>query len=135
LKAGYTAVGEFQYLHHQPDGTPYAEPAEMTLRCLAASEQAGIATTLLPSLYAHGGFGGQPTTGGQRRFACDLDLFLTIPATCGRAVRGRPDAALGIAPHSLRAVTPQLLAEAVTALDAMRPGAPVHMHVAEQVKE
>ena len=59
LKAGFSVVGEFQYLHHQPDGTPYADPAEMSLRCLAAAEQAGIGITMLPTLYAFGGFGGQ----------------------------------------------------------------------------
>jgi formimidoylglutamate deiminase len=59
LKSGFTAIGEFQYLHHQPDGTPYDAPAEMSLRCLAAAERTGIAVTMLPTLYAYGGFGGQ----------------------------------------------------------------------------
>jgi formimidoylglutamate deiminase len=52
LKSGFAAVGEFQYLHHQPDGAPYAEPAEMSLRCLAAAESSGIAVTMLPTLVA-----------------------------------------------------------------------------------
>ena len=52
LKSGFSVVGEFQYLHHQPDGTPYANPAELSLRCLAAAETAGIAITLLPTLYS-----------------------------------------------------------------------------------
>ena len=78
LKAGFSVVGEFQYLHHQPDGTPYADPAEMSLRCLAAAEQAGIAITMLPTLYAFGGFGGQPPVPGQRRFINDAERFLKI---------------------------------------------------------
>ncbi|NJM30967.1 MAG: hypothetical protein HC855_13485 [Rhizobiales bacterium] len=65
LKGGYSAVGEFQYLHHAPNGTPYANPAELSLRCLAAAEQAGIAITILPALYAYGGFGGEPAKAGR----------------------------------------------------------------------
>ena len=78
LKAGFSVVGEFQYLHHQPDGTPYADPAEMSLRCLAAAETAGIGITILPTLYAYGGFGGQPPVPGQRRFINGAERFLTI---------------------------------------------------------
>ena len=66
LKAGFSCVGEFQYLHHQPDGQAYDEPAEMSLRCLAAAEQAGIAITMLPTLYNYAGFGGQRATAGER---------------------------------------------------------------------
>jgi formimidoylglutamate deiminase len=58
LCAGFTSVGEFQYLHHQPDGTPYETRAELSLRCLAAAEQVGIGMTMLPVLYSYGGFGG-----------------------------------------------------------------------------
>ena len=78
LKSGFTTVGEFQYLHHQPDGTPYDEPAELSLRCLAAADQAGIAITMLPTLYSYGGFGGQPPAAGQRRFINEPDDFLKI---------------------------------------------------------
>ena len=68
LKSGFSVVGEFQYLHHAPDGTPYADPAEMSLRCFAAAQHAGIGITILPTLYAFGGFGGQDPVPGQRRF-------------------------------------------------------------------
>lgn len=135
LKGGYTAVGEFQYLHHQPDGRPYDYRAEMSLRTLAAAREAGIAITLLPTLYAHGGFGGAPAGEGQRRFLNDADGFLDIVATLQGAIAGDADAALGIAPHSLRAVTPELLDEAVAGLGRIAPGAPIHIHVAEQVRE
>jgi len=90
LKAGFSVVGEFQYLHHQPDGTPYADPAEMSLRCLAAADAAGIAITVLPTLYAFGGFGGQAPVAGQRRFINDAARFLKIVSV---AVRGNFDAA------------------------------------------
>ena len=78
LKSGFSIVGEFQYLHNQPDGTPYADPAELSLRCLAAADEAGIAITMLPTLYAYGGFGGQPPVPGQRRFINDADRYLRI---------------------------------------------------------
>jgi formimidoylglutamate deiminase len=135
LKAGFTSIGEFQYLHHAPDGRPYDAPAEMSLRCLAAAEATGIAITLLPTLYRDGGFGGATAASGQRRFVNDLDRFLRITGDLDRKVRERPLAQLGIAPHSLRAVAPDLLANAIAGLDGLRPGAPVHIHVAEQVKE
>jgi formimidoylglutamate deiminase len=132
LKAGFSCVGEFQYLHHQPDGTPYDEPAEMSLRCISAAEQAGIAITMLPTLYNYSGFGGQAATTGQRRFVNDADRFLeiygTLKAVCGTSPLRR----LGISPHSLRAVTPELLK---TVLDGIADDARVHIHVAEQTKE
>jgi formimidoylglutamate deiminase len=130
LKAGFSVVGEFQYLHHQPDGTPYAEPAEMSLRCLAAAEAAGIGITILPTLYAHGGLGGQPHGPGQRRFINGADRFLRIVENLYRQAGAL--AQVGISPHSLRAVTPALLGEVIAALP---PDAPVHIHVAEQGKE
>ena len=130
LKAGFSVVGEFQYLHHQPDGTPYADPAEMSLRCLAAAEQAGIAITLLPTLYAFGGFGGQPPVAGQRRFINDAERFQKILSNL--SIQLGPLARVGISPHSLRAVTPELLREVIAVLP---PDAPIHIHVAEQVKE
>ncbi|MFT3988229.1 formimidoylglutamate deiminase [Aestuariivirga sp.] len=132
LKAGFSVAGEFQYLHHQPDGAPYDEPAELSLRCLSAAEQAGIAITLLPTLYAHGGFGGQPPVTGQRRFIHSADSYLRMHETLAKACATHPLRRLGISPHSLRAVTPALLQEV---LNGIAPDAPVHIHVAEQVKE
>jgi formimidoylglutamate deiminase len=132
LRSGFTAVGEFQYLHHQSDGTFYDEPAEMSLRCLAGAERAGIAVTMLPTLYAHGGFGGQPPADAQRRFINTADSFLGIlenlAATTGRNHMHR----LGISPHSLRAVTRELLLEVIAGIDGQ---APIHIHVAEQERE
>ncbi|MGE0210637.1 MAG: formimidoylglutamate deiminase [Parvibaculaceae bacterium] len=135
LKSGFTAVGEFQYLHHQPDGSPYAEPAEMTLRCIAAAEDAGLAVTALPTLYNHGGFGGQKASEGQRRFLNDADRFLKILSRLKKETDGHPLRRLGIAPHSLRAVTKDLLAEVIAGLDTLDPAAPIHLHIAEQTKE
>ena len=100
LKAGFSVVGEFQYLHHQPDGTPYADPAEMSLRCLAAAEQAGIAITILPTLYAFGGFGGQPPVAGQRRFINDAERFLKIVDKLSIQARARASACRHLAPFA-----------------------------------
>ena len=129
LEWGFTGVAEFHYLHHQPDGTPYAAPAEMALRHLAAARRAGIGITLAPSLYRHGGIFGRDPVPGQRRFLNDLDPYLRILEACRAATAGDPQAAVGMAPHSLRAVTPAML-QALAAL----PG-PIHIHAAEQRKE
>ncbi len=137
LKAGYTAVAEFQYLHHDPDGRPYGDVAEMSLRTQAAARGAGIGITSLPVLYRHGGFGGAEPNAGQRRFLNDADRFLAIVARLGEAGAGDANAAIGIAPHSLRAITKDLL-DAVLAgadADASADDFPIHIHIAEQVKE
>jgi formimidoylglutamate deiminase len=136
LKSGSSVAGEFQYLHHQPDGSAYDEPAELSLRCLAAAEEAGIAITLLPTLYAYGGFGGQPPTTGQRRFINGSDRYLSILSTLDSVSKTNPLRQLGISPHSLRAVTSELLNEVIAGLDRLgRRSAPIHIHVAEQTKE
>ena len=132
LKSGFSVVGEFQYLHHQPDGTPYDDPAEMSLRCFAAAQHAGIGITILPTLYAFGGFGGQAPVPGQRRFLNDAERFLKIVDNLSIQAKGDALRRVGISPHSLRAVTPELLREVIAALP---PDAPIHVHVAEQVKE
>lgn len=135
LKAGYTTVGEFHYLHHAPDGRPYDDPAEMAWRVLAAARQSGIACTLLPVLYGYGGFGGRPAGEGQRRFLNPPDRLLDLVARARAATADDPQVTVGLAPHSLRAVTPETLQEAVAGLTALDPAAPIHIHVAEQAGE
>ncbi|MBL6077329.1 formimidoylglutamate deiminase [Belnapia sp. T18] len=129
LEGGFTSLAEFHYLHHQPDGTPYTEPAEMALRNLAAARRTGIGLTLLPVLYRHGGIFGRPSAPGQRRFLNDPDAYLRIVEACRMAMGDDPQAAVGLAPHSLRAVTPEMLATV-----AAEPG-PLHIHIAEQQRE
>lgn len=131
LEAGFTRVGEFHYLHHDVDGRPYADPAEMSAAIAAAAAGSGIGLTLLPVFYAHAGFGGLPAQPNQARFVCDLDGYARLLDAAGHALAILPDAVLGTAPHSLRAVTPEQLAMVA----ALRPSAPVHIHVAEQVRE
>lgn len=131
LERGFTRVGEFHYLHHDRDGSHYADPAEMATRIAEASEASGIALTLLPSFYAHGSFGGAAPHDGQRRFICSVDQFAKLIAASRKAIANLPDANIGIAPHSLRAVAPDEL----TAIIPLADGGPVHIHAAEQVKE
>jgi formimidoylglutamate deiminase len=135
LRAGYTSVGEFHYLHHDPSGSPYASLTETSDRIIAAAREVGIAITHLPVLYAHGGFGGAAPVPGQRRFVSDLDRFTELLETLYRRYAGATGVRIGIAPHSLRAVTPPELTQAVGALDRLDPRAPIHIHVAEQIGE
>jgi formimidoylglutamate deiminase len=131
LRAGYTSVCEFHYLHNDPQGRRYADPAEMALRLLAAAHRAGIGITLLPVLYQHAGFGGQPPRADQRRFVNSTDALLDIV----RRLRAEGAARVGAAPHSLRAVGPPALQELLAGLHAIDPDAPVHIHIAEQPLE
>lgn len=131
LEAGFARVGEFHYLHHDADGQPYANIAEMAERIAEASVEAGIGLTLLPVLYSHGGFGPVPPTDGQRRFINDVDRYGALMAACESLIGGVAGGRLGIAPHSLRAAT---LEEIGTVLPLAK-GGPVHIHIAEQVRE
>ncbi len=131
LKAGYTAVVEFHYVHHDPRGKPYVDPAELARRIIAAASETGIGLTLLPVFYAHAGFGGMPPVAGQRRFVHAIDAYARLIAALAQdtATAGWN---LGVAPHSLRAVTPEELAAVV----ALAPrNAPIHIHAAEQAQE
>lgn len=131
LKGGFGRVVEFHYLHHGADGTPYSDPAEMSLRILRAAETTGIGLTHLPVFYAHANFGGVAANPGQRPFLNQPDSFLAL---IDRLVRPSAEtgAALGYAIHSLRAATP----EQMRAILAAAPGfGPVHIHVAEQTRE
>lgn len=135
LESGYTGVAEFHYLHNDPTGRPYADPAELSLRILTAARDTGIGLTLLPVLYRHSGFGGAEPTPGQRRFVLGVDEYAALLATLHRRIGELPHARLGIAPHSLRAVTAEELRDAVAAIDALDPTAPIHIHIAEQEAE
>ncbi len=131
LEGGFTAVAEFHYLHHRPDGGAYDDPAELAGRIAAAAAETGIGLTLLPVFYAHGGFGDRPPAPGQARFVNDLDGFARLADASRAKLRDLPHAGFGIAPHSLRAVN----AAELRALLAAHPTGPVHIHAAEQVLE
>lgn len=132
LEAGYGAVGEFHYLHHQPGGQTYDDIAELSGSIFAAAQESGIGLTHLPVLYSYGGVNRAPLGGGQARFGNDVERFLRLVDTCDGQLRALPtDARLGIAPHSLRATAPDELATVVAA----RPVGPIHIHIAEQEQE
>ena len=125
LEAGFTSVAEFHYLHHQPDGRPYDNVAEMSERIVAAADEVGIGLTLLPVLYRQSGFLGKPATAGQRRFLNDRDSYARLMET------RVPGGNIGIAPHSLRAVTLEDLRWAA----ATWRDRPAHIHISEQTRE
>lgn len=131
LEAGFGRVGEFHYLHHDKDGGHYANIAEMAERIAAASAETGIGLTLLPVFYAHSAFGGAEPAEGQRRFIHSLDAFARQMDACRVLTADLPGARLGLAPHSLRAAT----AEELRTLLPLADDGPIHIHVAEQVKE
>jgi formimidoylglutamate deiminase len=131
LEAGFTRVGEFHYVHHDVDGARYANPAELTSRVVAAAEESGIALTLLPVFYAHGGFGAAPPHEGQRRFVHDVPGYARLLEASRALAMNLPDAIVGLAPHSLRAVSAEELRE----LLPLATDTPIHMHAAEQIAE
>lgn len=132
LEAGYGAVAEFHYLHHDVGGAPYANLAEMSERIVSAAIQSGIGLTMLPVHYQFGGCDQRPLQGGQRRFGNDRGRFLRLNAGAAAAVeKGPADFVSGVAPHSLRAVDPAGLRDVL----AQAKTGPVHMHLAEQAAE
>ncbi len=131
LEAGFCRVGEFHYLHHDRDGKPYGNVAEMASHVAAAAADTGIGLTLLPVFYAHASFGGAAPREDQRRFINDVHGFERLLNGCRTALKPLGTGIVGVAPHSLRAVTP----EELTDVAAMAGEAPIHIHIAEQTKE
>ena len=134
LEAGYTSVCEFHYLHHDQGGKPYADDAALAHALLRAAHTAGIGMTLLPVLYQTSGFGGQPPRKDQARFIRSTDNMLSLLQQLAPATQAL-GAVLGLAPHSLRAVPPDSLREAVAGITALNARAPLHIHIAEQTQE
>lgn len=128
LAAGYTTVGEFHYVHHQPDGTPYASPNAMSQAVLRAGKDAGIRVVLLMTAYASSGFN-QPPEEGQRRF-CDASVEAYLERVESLRERGVP---VGVAPHSVRAV-PEAWFRAIASY-SHKYWLPLHVHADEQLAE
>ncbi len=131
LESGFTRVGEFHYLHHDRDGAAYTDVAELAVRIAAAADSTGIGLTLLPVFYAHSGFGAASPRPEQRRFVNSPDTYAALVEASRHAVDGLDDAIVGVAPHSLRAVTPDELALILP----LAVGGPIHIHIAEQMRE
>ncbi|WON78808.1 formimidoylglutamate deiminase [Serratia sp. UGAL515B_01] len=132
LKGGYTQVAEFHYLHHAPNGQPYADRGEMTGRLSLAAQEAGIGMTLLPVLYSYAGFGAQPAQPGQKRFIQNVESYLEQQQVIARQLSELPLQNQGLCFHSLRAVE---LSQMQQVLAASNQTLPVHIHIAEQQKE
>jgi formimidoylglutamate deiminase len=135
LKAGYTSVCEFHYVHHAQDGSPYANRAELAERVVDAAERAGIGITMLPVLYQYSGFGQAAPRDDQRRFLHTPESLLDMLDALARARPENGARRYGVAPHSLRAVSGESLAALLEGFDARFERAPVHIHIAEQLAE
>ena len=132
LECGYASVGEFHYVHHQYGGKQYENIAENSCRVINAAQKAGIGLTHLPVFYMQSGLNGNSLAEGQLRFGNERSGFLQLLENSQTALKNAPeDYLLGIAPHSLRAVSPESLKEIVET----RTSGPVHIHIAEQLKE
>jgi formimidoylglutamate deiminase len=131
-EAGYAAVGEFHYVHHQSGGAPYDDIAELSNQIYAAAKATGIGLTHLPVLYTYGGAGEAPLATGQLRFGNSVERYFQLMERARGSLKHlASDARIGMAPHSLRATSPSDLK---TALAQFKAG-PIHMHIAEQPKE
>lgn len=131
--AGVRTVGEFHYVHHQPDGAPYEERTRLADAVIQAARDAGLRIALLRVIYARAA-AGRPPEGVQRRFSdATLDAALADIDTLRARHAGAPDVRIGVAPHSVRAVPPDWLSE--IAHYTARHALPLHMHVAEQPAE
>lgn len=138
LKAGYTSVCEFHYVHHLPDGHAYANRAELAERVVDAAALAGIGLTMLPVLYQYSGFGERAPRPDQGRFVNTPEALLELIGTLRRARPEHAALVYGVAPHSLRAVSEaslRTLLDGLRTLDGSLAQAPVHIHIAEQTGE
>jgi formimidoylglutamate deiminase len=130
LRYGYTSVCEFHYLHRAPDGSFYANRAEMAERVIAAAQDVGMGITMLPVLYSFADFKDQPLRHDQRRFSTNVDEILGLISDLEKHRSAKVE--VGVAPHSLRAANVSQIQELVKALPSQRP---IHIHIAEQMRE
>lgn len=135
LKAGYTSVCEFHYLHHDRNGVPYADRMELSRRIMEAASSINIGLTLLPVLYRYSGLGNKPPLPGQSRFLNDIEGFVALVEDLLSESSANPMFQIGVAPHSLRAVSKQDLSLLLDEIAVIAPRAPIHIHIAEQTKE
>lgn len=135
LRTGYSWVGEFHYIHNDPEGQAYEDPAHLSHQVIKAAKDAGIGITHMPVLYGCSGFGGKLAEEGQRRFIKTVEEYLALLGQLCEVYKDDGDVRIGCAFHSLRAVTPEMMKDVLAALQKIDPAMPVHIHIAEQVKE
>lgn len=132
LRKGYTHVAEFHYLHHDKNGKPYANLAEMGERLVAAAKYAGIKITLVPIFYQKGGFGKSPQEKQRRFISKTIDDYFHLLDDSSNVVLNQSHARLAFGVHSLRAVEPDTIIKTV---QQGPTNIPFHLHAAEQLKE
>lgn len=133
LRAGFTTVGEFQYVHHDRDGHPYDDPNELSKRLVRAAEHVGLDATLLRAAYHRSGYDADPNP-RQRRFReSDVEMYLARTERLLEFVDGRDGMEVGLAPHSIRAV-PESWFEPIASFGEERE-LPIHIHASEQTGE
>lgn len=135
VKSGYTSVAEFHYLHNQPDGGRYDNPAEMSFAITEAASQVGIGLTHLPTLYMSSNFGDVPLKKEQSRFYNSIDSFQELLSILSKHLQNDNQSSLGIALHSLRAVSPSTIKEVLHSSELLNKSAPIHIHISEQMME
>jgi len=135
LQAGYTTVAEFHYLHHQVGGVFYSDPAEMSHQVINAALEVGLGITHLPVLYTYAGFGQLSPSIEQARFIHQSEDYCLLLEKVHKTYAHHSTFALGIAPHSLRAVSAEQLNQIVPFIRQLENQAPIHIHIAEQLKE
>tara|TARA_B110000003_G_scaffold182441_1_gene181551 strand:- start:3971 stop:5350 length:1380 start_codon:yes stop_codon:yes gene_type:complete len=135
IKQGYTSVAEFHYVHHQPNGTPYACASQLSQSIINAANIAGINLTLLPVLYMTAGFDGQPLLEEQKRFGNSLARYLDIQNEASQYCANQHQHNVGIALHSLRAVPADPMNEVINHFVKQSVSCPIHVHIAEQTQE
>jgi formimidoylglutamate deiminase len=132
VRQGYTHVAEFHYLHHDTDGKPYSNLAEMGARMVAAAKIAGIRITLVPVFYQKGGFGLDPQPRQRRFISKTVDEYFKLVDASQDAIKNQEHASMGFSVHSLRAVD---LNDIKTTFQQGPKDLPFHLHVSEQKKE
>lgn len=135
VKFGMTSVAEFHYVHHDPKGQRYANQTEMSDQLLGAADKVGLGITMLPVLYAHAGIGLPPTEQQKRFVHKEVDDYLTLVSKLKKSCQQNTKQEVGIALHSLRAVAPSEIQEAICGVLDMDANSRIHIHVSEQPRE
>ena len=135
IKQGYTSVAEFHYVHHQPNGTPYACASQLSRSIINAANIAGINLTLLPVLYMNAGFDGQPLLDEQRRFGNSVARYIDIQNDATQYCAHQHQHNVGVALHSLRAVPAEPMHEVINHFVNKTSSCPIHIHISEQTQE
>ncbi len=135
LECGYSAVCEFHYVHHSPNGQPYDDRAIMANSLIQAALDVGLSICMLPVLYQRSGFEDGPLDGAQKRFYNDTEGFLDLCRKLQTEWKGEGNVSLGVALHSLRAVRMEVIKQVIEEIRTVSPLAPIHMHIAEQTQE